>query len=153
MRCGRGLEQQDVRQPVRHRSVLDAPRDHAQLARAQFDFPVPQLDPESPLNDEKHFVLCRMAVPHEVALELRQFHLLAVQLRYDKRMPSLLEARELVVQVDDFDAHDAVLPRRSQYATPADWRCVAAVLEGGEDPDAIIGLQERVARTGCRVYW
>src|SRR5262245_1349262 len=72
-------DQQDLGALVRPWAVLDAARDDVEVAGAQFDVALAELDREPAAHDEEEVVRLRMAVPDELALRLRDHQLVVVQ--------------------------------------------------------------------------
>ncbi len=87
-RCRR-LEDQHVDFSIRSRSVLDAPRDDDEFTFCERDDAVAKLDTERAAHDEKELVLVLVMMPHELALEFDELHLLAVELADDLGSPVL----------------------------------------------------------------
>ena len=83
-----------------HRLVLHAARHDEELALAELDHPVAQVDRETAGEHQEELVLVAVVVPDELALESRELHVLAVQLRDDARAPALGNALELLREVD-----------------------------------------------------
>ena len=79
------LDEQDVRLLVRLRAVLDAARHDEQLARAELDVTIAELNRQSPREDEEEVVGVGMGVPDELALHLDELELVVVQLPDDPR--------------------------------------------------------------------
>jgi hypothetical protein len=48
-----------------------------------------------------------VVVPHELPFELHDLHVAAVELGDDAQLPPVVEAGELVGEVDDFDVRDS----------------------------------------------
>lgn len=101
------FEEHHVHLPVRDRTVFGASRDDEKFPGGEVDAMdgargVPVIHPEVTMEDQKHFVLFRVVVPGELALELDEFHLLAVQFTDDLRGPVVLERREFGGQRDFF---------------------------------------------------
>jgi hypothetical protein len=75
-------------------------RHDSHLTGTEDDRSVPELDRQQTLQDQEQLVFLGVRVPDELALELDQLDVLAVELRHDPRAPALVEARELLGQVD-----------------------------------------------------
>ena len=80
--------------------MLDAARDDAELARGHLELAVAQAHADRALHDEKHLVLVLVEVPRERPEELRDLHVLPVELADDLRHVSLVEPRELLGKAD-----------------------------------------------------
>lgn len=104
-----GLEQQDAHLFLRHRAVLHAARDDQEFVFGQFYLAVPELHCETAFDDQEHFILVVVLVPHEFALELDQLDFLAVQFAYDPGIPVVVEKAEFLREVDFFHTDIAVL--------------------------------------------
>ena len=103
--CGHRFEEKQMNLVLRHRTVLDAPGDNAELPFAELDVAVTEADRERALHHEKEFILPVMAVPDELTLELRELDVLSVQLSDDLRRPLVGEEGELFGEVDLVDLH------------------------------------------------
>jgi hypothetical protein len=79
------------------RQVLDAARHDQELAALEPHRAVAQRDLEHAIEHEEEVILVR--VPHELARELGELHLLAVRLPDDLRAPGVAEQAELVREV------------------------------------------------------
>src|SRR5262249_47433164 len=64
------------------------------------DLPVPELHAEPPLHDQEQLVLVLVPVPDELAQELHQLDVLAVEFADDPGAPAVGEAGELLGEVD-----------------------------------------------------
>ncbi len=82
-----------------HRLVFDAPRNDKELALVEFDDSITKVDGQLATEDEKELVLALVVVPDELAFELRQLHMLAVELADDPRAPAFGELLELLGEV------------------------------------------------------
>src|SRR6185312_11192734 len=92
-----GLEEDAVDFLIRRAGhVLHAARNDDELARADSDVAVAQFHDHAALHDVEHLVFGIMMVPGEVALELHELHVLAVQLADDARVPVVLDEAEFV---------------------------------------------------------
>src|SRR5256886_2561186 len=81
------LEEQDMDFLIGDGTMFRSPWDHRELPLTEVDRTVRQVDPEATLQHVEEFVLPRMVVPDELALELHQFHVRIVQLGDDLRLP------------------------------------------------------------------
>src|SRR2546430_561580 len=81
------LEEQDVNLLAGDGTMLRSPWDHRELTFTKVDRTVRQVDPEAALQHVEQFVLPRMVVPDELAVELHQLHVRIVQLGDDLRLP------------------------------------------------------------------
>src|SRR5713226_10110 len=95
------LEEEDMDLVFRDGTVLHAPRDHRDLARAETQGPAGKFDPEVSVNNEEEFVLKIVMVPDELALQLDKLHVGLVELRDDLRFPIFLDPTEFLLQVHD----------------------------------------------------
>ena len=82
-----------------HGLVLDSPRHDEELALVEFDDSIAEVDGEATAEDQEELVLMRVVMPHELAFELRELDVLAVQLADDPRAPALRELLELLGEV------------------------------------------------------
>jgi hypothetical protein len=96
--------------PGRSMSVLDALWDDEEFARVERDVAIAELDHEAALEDEEQLVRMLVMVPHEVACELRDLDLLAVELTDDARAPMVHEEAQLLREVHL--VHGPFSPRR-----------------------------------------
>jgi len=80
--------------------MLDTLRDDEQLARAQADRTVAEIDAQLSLEHEKRFVGFRVIVPDELTLDAHELELVVVELRDDSRTPLLSNEAELLLQID-----------------------------------------------------
>ena len=71
---------------LRDRTVLDAARDDDELALVQRQDAVAELHVEPPVHHEEKLVLGVVSMPDELALELDELDVLAVQLADDLRI-------------------------------------------------------------------
>jgi hypothetical protein len=94
------LDQEDVRLLIGDRAVLDAARDDEDVALAELDVSVTELDREPPLEDEKEIVRVGVRVPDELALDLPDLDLVVVVVTDDPRLEVLVEGRELLREID-----------------------------------------------------
>ncbi len=94
-----GLEQQDVDLLVGDGPVLHAPGHDQELALLQADLSVTEVHAEPSLHDQEEFVLVVVLVPDELALELDQLDVLAVEFADDLRAPVVLEEGQLLGEV------------------------------------------------------
>src|SRR5215217_8669234 len=84
----------------RRRHVLDAARNHVEVALLQHDVgSVPIADDENALADEEELVLVGVAVPDELALDLGDLYELPVGGGDDPRRPVLGETLEFAIDV------------------------------------------------------
>jgi hypothetical protein len=104
-RAGR-LDQQDVDLILGHRPVLHALGDHVQLAGAQMDLAVTQLNRQSAFEDKEEIVGVFVRVPDELALELDHHDVVTVEPLHDLRRPVLRKRRQFFVEIDN--RHDAL---------------------------------------------
>src|SRR4051812_2512422 len=79
--------------------MLDAPGHDQELALLQPDVPVPEFHPEATPDHQEELVLVLVVVPDELAQELDQLDVLAVQVPDDLRTPALVEPRELLAEI------------------------------------------------------
>src|SRR3989475_8083583 len=86
------LEEQDVHLLIGDGTMLRSPWDHRELTLTKVDRTVRQVDPKATLQHVEEFVLPRMVVPDELALELHQFHVRIVQLGDDLRLPIVADS-------------------------------------------------------------
>src|SRR6201999_93097 len=70
----------------------------ADLKRVLLAGRIPVAHAEAAFYEQKHFVLGRVVVPYEVAPQLDQLHVLAIQLTNDPRAPSFCKSRECVFE-------------------------------------------------------
>ena len=89
-----------MRLDIRARAVLDAAGDDVQLAGAQLDLAVAQLDHQAAAEHEEEVVGVLVAVPHELAQHLDDRDLVVVEVRDDARVKRRVEQRELLGEVD-----------------------------------------------------
>jgi hypothetical protein len=94
------LDQEDVRLLIGDRAVLDAARDDEDVALAEFDVSVTELDRQPPLEDEKEIVRVGVRVPDELALDLADLDLVVVVVADDPRLEALVECRERLREID-----------------------------------------------------
>jgi hypothetical protein len=80
--------------------MLHTARDDEELSLAELDVPVPQLDRQPPLQDEKEVVRVGVRVPDELALELPDLNLVVVVVADDPRLEMLVEGRELLREIN-----------------------------------------------------
>jgi hypothetical protein len=85
---------------LRDGPVLDPLRNDEQVAGAQRDAAVAQLDRELTLQHEEEIVRVVVLVPDELALNLRDHDVVAVELGHGARLPVLGERGELLGEVD-----------------------------------------------------
>ena len=90
------LEQQNPHLLLGDGPVLDALRDHDDIARADLDFPVPKLHGHPPPDDVEQLVLFIVGMPEEFPLNLGELDVLAIELGNDLRSPLVLEQTELL---------------------------------------------------------
>ena len=74
--------------------------DDEELARSEHDVAVAELDRQLALDDEEEVVRVGMRVPDELALDLRELHLVVVDVRDDLRREDLVEPGEGLCEVD-----------------------------------------------------
>ena len=91
----RRLEQNDLDLRVRYRSVLDATRHDEEVARLELDMAIAELHAELAAMHEEHLIFVIVMMPHELADELHELDVLAVELTDDLRGPVLRERGEL----------------------------------------------------------
>jgi hypothetical protein len=89
-----------VRLLIGDRAVLDAARDDEDVALAELEVSVTELDREPPLEDEKEIVRVGVRVPDELALDLPDLDLVVVVVADDPRLEMLVEGRELLREID-----------------------------------------------------
>ena len=82
------------------RFVLDAGGDDDQLARGNGFLPLPEIHAKSALDDQEHLVGVIVLVPDELARDLDQLDLIAVELADHLGAPMIGEASELLGQID-----------------------------------------------------
>ena len=75
--------------------MLDAARHDQELARSSHTCAIAKVHPEPSLDDEEQLVLALVVMPDELALELHQLDVLAVQLADDARIPVVGELGQL----------------------------------------------------------
>jgi hypothetical protein len=80
--------------------MLYASRHDEELALPEGDGSVPKLERQLAVEHEKHLVLVLVVVPDELPLELRQLHVLSVELAHDARAPVLRDALQRGGQID-----------------------------------------------------
>src|SRR5262245_3818600 len=80
--------------------MLDAKRNDEQVASAQVNRAVAELDFELALEHEEEVVGVRMAMPDELALDLDDLDLVVVHRRDDARREAVVEERQLVREID-----------------------------------------------------
>ena len=80
-------------------AMFDAPGDDQELPFLQPDLTITELHDEASLHDQEEFVLVVVAVPDELAPELDELDVLAVQLADDFGTPVVVEEGQLLVQV------------------------------------------------------
>src|SRR5271170_69853 len=105
------LEQQDVGLFLGDRPVLDPAGYDEELALLQPDLAIPEIHAESPLHHQEQLVLVLVMMPDELALELDQLDLLAVELAGDPRLPLLADLAELLREVHLLDGAHGVVSR------------------------------------------
>src|SRR5436190_14260382 len=89
------FEQHDLTGIVqRNRAMLDAMRDHDELAFLDDLVPIAELHQQPALVHEEKFVLALMKAPDELARELGKLDLHIVNLTGDLRRPGVVEASE-----------------------------------------------------------
>ena len=71
--------------------MLDAAGDHDHLAFAKFHGMIPEFHREGTAEDHEQLVFIRVRMPHVFADELRQFHVLPIELGNDPWRPVLVE--------------------------------------------------------------
>ncbi len=82
------------------RPVLNASGHDQELASLKLNTPISELHAEPTIHDQEEFIFVIMLVPNELALELHQLDLLAVQFAHDLRAPIVTEERQLIAEVD-----------------------------------------------------
>src|SRR5436190_13987966 len=80
--------------------MFDSPWDDHEFSLLDPFGPIAEIHPESSLDDQEQFVLQLVLVPDELALELHELDLLAVQFADDFRAPGLGELRQFPGQAD-----------------------------------------------------
>src|SRR5688572_6474626 len=88
---GGGLEEEDLHFLFRYGAVLDAAGHDQEFPFLQPDVAVPELHAETALHDHEELVLMLVVMPDEFALELRELHMLAVELADDLGAPVIGE--------------------------------------------------------------
>src|SRR5262245_48135250 len=81
-------------------SMFNAPRHNQELPLLQRDLAIAKLHHEVALDDEKELVFKVVLVPDEVALELDEFDVLAIELPDDPWPPMVVNEGQLVLHVD-----------------------------------------------------
>jgi hypothetical protein len=89
-----------VRLLVGDRTVLDAARDDEDVALAELDVSVTELDRQPSLEDEEEVVRVGVRVPNELALDLPDLDLVLVVVTDDPRLEVLVDGRELLREID-----------------------------------------------------
>ena len=79
--------------------MLHALGDDGQFALFQRDAAVAQPDLQPALHHQEEFVLLRVPVPDELALQLGQLHLVVVEITYHFRTPGIMETAECLAEV------------------------------------------------------
>jgi hypothetical protein len=82
-----------------HGLVFDPPRHDEELAFVEVDGSLAEVDGEASSEDQEELVLLFVVMPHELALELRELDVLAVQLADDPRAPLFRELLEFLGEV------------------------------------------------------
>src|SRR5688500_3601416 len=85
----RRLEQDDLDLLLGDRTVLHPARHDQKIAGRELDVTVTELHAKAPTMHEEHLVLVIVVMPHELADELDELNVLAVQLADDLRRPVL----------------------------------------------------------------
>src|SRR5262249_10825467 len=98
--CGDRLEDQDLSHFVGYRTVLDPTRHNAELASADVDRSVAELEEKAAVNSEKKLVLGLVVVPDEGSVKFDELLLLAVHLSHDFRPPVFGDQGEFFGDVD-----------------------------------------------------
>ena len=80
--------------------MLDAARDDEKIAGMELDLAVAKLHAKMAAMDEEHLVLVIVVMPHELADELDELDVLAVQLADDSGRPVIGERGELRCEGD-----------------------------------------------------
>jgi hypothetical protein len=95
-----GLEEDDFDFFLGDRTVLDTAGDDEELTGAELDAPIAEFHDEAALVDEEHLVLMLVVMPDELAFELGELDVLAVEFRGNARRPVFGDACESFIQVD-----------------------------------------------------
>ena len=85
---------------LRYGAMRDAARNDEKVTFVELDGAVAEFHAEAAADDEEEFVFIRVIVPHELALEFDELHVLPVQFADDARIPVVGDERELFVDVD-----------------------------------------------------
>ncbi len=96
------FKQQQMNLLGSHRTVLDASRNDDELALMQCEGSIPELYLERAFQNQEKLVFAGMRVPDEFALNLGEFHLLAIEVADYTRIPIIGKKRQLLFQIDDF---------------------------------------------------
>ena len=89
--------------------VLDPLRDDEHLSTGDMDCAITKIDPQRSFYNNERLVRIFMMMPDKISLQLHNLELV-VHLRNDLRLPSLLEQREFLTEVDGLIAHYNALP-------------------------------------------
>ena len=82
------------------RVVLDTLGHDEELAFAEMDVAIAELDGHLALQDEEQLVFVLVSVPNELSLEFHELHVMSVQLANDLWAPEVREQLELLLEVD-----------------------------------------------------
>src|SRR5664279_9020 len=91
----RGLEHQNLGFLFRHGPMLHAARYDEHVARREINRSIAKLHAEGAAMDEKELVLVLVMMPVEGALDLRDLHVLPIELADDSRTPVIVDRGEL----------------------------------------------------------
>ena len=83
-----------------HGLVFDTPRNDQELAFVEFDDSIAKMDGQMAAEDQEELVLALVMMPDELAFELRELHVLAIELADDPRAPAFRELLELFREID-----------------------------------------------------
>ncbi len=82
------------------RLVFYAPRNDEELALVEFDDPVTKMYRQVAVEDQEELVLLLVMVPDELAFELGELDVLAVELANDTGAPMFSELLEFLGEID-----------------------------------------------------
>src|SRR5687767_9215870 len=100
IRCPSTLNEKNVSFFICDRAMLHSLRHDIQLTWPESYVPVSQLDGNAPLQHEKKVIRVVVFVPNELALELYDPQVVAVELTDRSRLPILAECCELLGEID-----------------------------------------------------
>src|SRR5437016_5778785 len=83
----RGLEEQDFDFLIRDRTMFHSARYDEEVNLNQSHALLAKIHPETSSQDQEEFVLLRVVMPDELALELHDLHVLPIQIADDTRVP------------------------------------------------------------------